>query len=258
MPHPLHGARLKVVRAQEHLKSFNENGSRYVNTDPYRLVTKREGTVISVEAVITAEPPPGLACVIGDLLTNLRAALDYVAWELFVRFGPTTPSEAQKRKNAFPIFSNDADFAKPNSSAQSLRKVYGVGGAAAFREIESVQPYNAGYESLDTLNLLVNRDKHRMLLLCASVVLEKGTLSYFQGDSLLWRTRGGIKSIFNLDAFGPGLATGPPIRVKVDSKPTMLIALKDFPAPPTLTFVGVLEDALKCVANIIPRFDPFL
>jgi hypothetical protein len=45
--------------------------------------------------------------------------------------------------------------------------------------------------------------------------------------------------------------------VKVDEKPTVLVAIKDFPSPGELSFVGILQDAIKCVANIIPRFDTF-
>jgi hypothetical protein len=258
MAHALDGARLKVVRAQEHLKSFNEDGWRYMSTEPYQTVLKREGNVVTVECVITAEPPPRLACIVGDCVTNLRAALDYIAWELFLKFGPSTLSESQKRKIVFPICDSHASFTKPNGSAQSLGSVYGLGGAAAFREIENVQPYHAWYESLDTLNLLVNRDKHRMLLLCCSVVFQQGELSFFQGDKPCWRTTGGIGMKFDLDAWGPKFAAGsPPLSVKVETKPTVLVALKDFPVPPTTTYVGILDNVLKCVANVIPRFDSF-
>lgn len=72
MTHPLDGARLKVVRAKEHLKSFNEDAWRYVSTDPYDVVSKFEGDIICVEGVVTAEPPPALACIVGDFVTNLR------------------------------------------------------------------------------------------------------------------------------------------------------------------------------------------
>src|SRR5207244_11540 len=145
----------------------------------------------------------------------------------------------------------EASVANPKGSAQWLGSVYGAGGAAAFSVVESVQPYHTGYERLDALNLLVNRDKHRMLLLCCSAVFEQGDLSFFQGDKPCWRTTGGIGFKFNLDAWGPKFAEGtPPLNVKVETKPTVLVALKDFPAPPTVTFVGILEDVLKCVANV--------
>jgi hypothetical protein len=258
MSHPLDGARLKVVRAQKHLESFNEEAWRYINTEPHQVIAKREGNIVTVECLITAELDPSLACIVGDFVTNLRAALDYVIWELFIRFGPTTLTDGQKGGIAFPIVaSGNADFSKPNGKAAKLSGLCGIP-APAISVIESVQPYHAGYEALGTLNLLVNRDKHRMLLLCGVFVDSKGELVILQGDRPLWRTFGGIKSRFNLDAWGPKLAgCDLPFNVKVESKPTIYIALKDFPTPPTLTYVGVLEDALKCVANVIPRFEPF-
>jgi hypothetical protein len=254
-PHPLDGARLKVVRAQEHLKSFNEEAWRYMSAEPYEIVPKREANNVTIECIITAEPPPRLACIVGDLVTNLRASLDYIAWELAMLAGnPLT--EVQQKQIAFPIAPTQVSFTQANGTADRLERVCGVP-AATISVIESVQPYHAGYEPLRNLNLLVNRDKHRMLLLCCSVVLENGDLSFFQGSRLCWRTQGGIKSIFNLDTWGPQFAEGtPPLNVKVESKPTVLIAIKDFPVPPTPTFVGILEDAIKCVANIIPRFEP--
>lgn len=258
MPHPLDGARLKIERAKEHLRSFNEEGSRYLSTEPYQLVAKRVGDLLTVEVAITSEPPPLLACVVGDFVTNLRAGLDYVAWELFVKFGAQTLSESQKRRISFPIFASATDFADAGSSAQFLNSIYGTAGAAAFTIIESVQPYHAGWESLRILNQLVNRDKHRMLLLCTSVVYERGELSFFQGNTLCWRTSGGISSTFNLGAWGAKFGQGSlPVTVKAETKPTLLVGLKDFPEAPTTTYVGVLEDALKCVANAVTRFDPF-
>src|SRR2546423_7008713 len=136
-PHPLHGARLKVVRAEEHLKSFNEIGRRYIDTEPYEVVLKRDGDYITVEGIVTAEPPPALACVVGEFVTNLRAALDYIAWELAmkaVRKAGITLTGGQQRRIAFPITDNPSTnktgFAKPDGTPAHLANVCGVPAAA--------------------------------------------------------------------------------------------------------------------------------
>src|SRR5438552_626830 len=161
----LDGAKLKVVRATEHLKSFNEEAWRYVSAEPYEVVLQRNQDYISVKGVITTEPPPALACIIGDFVTNLRASLDYVAWELAAKTGSAL-SDGQKRGITFPIAADQAGFSKTNGTADHLQRICGVP-AAAIGVIESVQPYHAGYEALSSLDYLVRTDKHRMLLLCA-------------------------------------------------------------------------------------------
>jgi hypothetical protein len=255
MTHPLEGARLKLIRAKEHLRAFDEDGTRYLRTEPYEIVAAREGSILKVECVITAEPPHSLSCIIGDLVTNLRASLDYVAWALVDKHGNmATLSDGQKRKIAFPITSSRVDFADKNSQATFLKDKCGVP-TKAMTVIESVQPYNGGYERMEELKLLVNTDKHQTLLLCASYVLEKGDISYFQGDRLCWHTMGGIQSTFDLSQLGRGLTEGPPITVKPESKPTILIGLKDLPQPST--FVGILPEILKCVEGAVAQFEPF-
>jgi hypothetical protein len=226
MTHTLDGARLKVVRAQAHLKAFNEEAGHYIDTQPYKISTKQEGNVISVEGVITAEPLPARACIIGDFVTNLRASLDTIAWELAMLAGKPL-NDGQMKKITFPITIKRARFTDKKWTAKHLENVCGVP-AATLSVIESVQPYHAGYQPLDTLDLLVNRDKHRMLLFCALSIESVGRVAVYQGDRLH-----SIGSGMNFATPAPPLPVK--LDVKVDDKPTCLVALKDFPAPPTLT-----------------------
>jgi hypothetical protein len=253
MTHPLYGARLKVVRAQEHLKSFNEDAWRYINTEPYQVESKIEGNHICVEGVITAEPPPALACIVGDFVTNLRASLDYIAWELAMLAGnPLT--DGQKRKVSFPIASTQANFAKAGGTAEHLRNVCGVP-AEAMSVVESVQPYHAGYEPLSALDLLVRTDKHRTLLLCASFVESVGTILIHRGDRLALTAFGMRRMEMNLAAPSPPLGPATDYSVTMDEKPTIFVSIKDFPSPSQSTHVMILQQILNCVERVIPKFD---
>jgi len=225
MTHPLDGARLKVVRAQEHLKSFNEDAWRYIGTEPSKVVPKLEGDCVGIEGVITAEPPPALACVVGDFVTNLRASLDYIAWELAMKFGPATLTEGQKRRITFPLVSTKTDFADPKGTAERLRNVCRVP-TAAMSVVESVQPYNAGYESLDALDQLVRIDKHRTLWLCGAFVESAGSFSIYHGDKLAWTVSGMVRMELNLAAFGRPMGTATDYRVEMNEKPTIFISIK--------------------------------
>jgi hypothetical protein len=251
---PLDGARLKIVRAQEHLKSFNEIARRYIDTQPYAVVSKIEGDCISIEGVITAEPPPSLACIVGDFVTNLRASLDYIAWEL-VQFAGNTLTESEQKRVTFPIILTQARFTDPKSAAMYLGgNTCGIP-ASTLSIIESVQPYQTGYEVMGVLDLLVRIDKHRTLLLCALLMHHTGGYSVYRGNELMWTVRGrGLRSgEYNLRAMGPSFLPATNYRMEMDEQPTVLITFKDFPVPETR--VGVLDEILNCVERIIPQFD---
>src|SRR5262245_15024560 len=106
MSHPLDGARLKVVRAQEHLESLKDESRGYLDGHPYKIITEEihdpQGFP-SMQAILpdgspkltkywkfTPEvhtlPPLRLSALIGDVVGNLRAALDYIVWQLALRY----------------------------------------------------------------------------------------------------------------------------------------------------------------------------
>jgi hypothetical protein len=262
MAHPLDGARLKVVRAKQHLESFNGDAERYINTKPCKVITRIEGDCICVEGVITTEPPAPLACIVGDFVTNLRAALDYIAWELANKFVGRPLSTREEEAISFPIVRpGKANFADLKS-AKLLQATCCVP-ADAMSVIESVQPYNAGYDAIGALDLLVRRDKHRALLLCGTFVGDVGDISVYHGSKLAWKASGrsavfGLSRMeMNLAAFSQPFKPAADYRVEMHGEPTVFISLKDFPSPGESTWVSRLQQILKCVANVIPRFEPF-
>ena len=263
MAHPLDGARLKIVRAKQHLESFNEEAFRYVNTKPCKVVSKIEGDYVGIEGVVTSQPPPAFACIVGDFVTNLRAALDYIAWEIAMRRGcGRTLAESKQRKITFPIYETNAKFAGSNSSATFLRDICAVP-TEAMDVIESVQPYHAGYESIRRLNDLVRIDKHQTILLCGTYMGDVGNIAIYRNNELAW-TAYGTGAGFGTTRFKGNLAAaGEPTghaaeyRVEMDGEPSVYISLKDFPSPGETTWVGLLQQILECVANVVPSFDPF-
>jgi|GEM_PF-6624930 len=250
MSNKLDGARLKISQAKAHLRSFNEEGQKYLSTEPYTLQLTLDEGLVKVEAVITDEPPPALACIIGDFVTNLRAALDYVAWELGTKSPPAPLTDAQEKRITFPLYLSHAGFSKSDSTAKFLENVCGVP-TSTMNAIASVQPYQTGYEPLAALDALVRWDKHRTLLLCASFVEHTAATVYYRD-----------KPVFSGHGISFGQRLDPPhstplqtndFRVEVTHKPTIFVVLKDIPAP--YTFVGILQDILKCVEGIVSRFD---
>src|SRR3954469_10232103 len=166
MPHPLDGARLKIFRAQEHLDSLKAEIRMYSDAKPYRFPAKQKGTEWTVQSEVT-DPPIRFSTLVGDCVVNARAALDYIGWQLCDRYlvppvDLTNPSE--RRLTGFPI--SNAPRIKDNRLDNHLNRLTNRQvPALAISEIESAQPYNAGYESLWWLHELSNYDKHRLPLL---------------------------------------------------------------------------------------------
>jgi len=103
------------------------------------------------------DPPPlALSAITGDVVNNLRAALDHVVWGL-------AKPKLRGSHTAFPIYLDESD----RSQKRFARALEGVP-KRAVTAIRRMQPYEGSGEPRDkplaVLNALVNEDKHRSLL----------------------------------------------------------------------------------------------
>jgi hypothetical protein len=160
--HPLDGPRGKLVRAVQVAASLEARCSTYAEENPYRLACRFEGD--AHYAYVDGTPPPRyLGLILGELIHDLRSALDQVAWQLALshvgpevledrRIGalityPVSYSSEQFRKNkALPYFASDA-----------------------VELMDKRQPYRNAEEQTHLVNPLTivqawsNDDKHRVL-----------------------------------------------------------------------------------------------
>jgi hypothetical protein len=100
--------------------------------------------------------PPVASATFGDFVQNLRAALDYMAWDL-VR---DDSRERQPRTVQFPLLLKDDDLDK---SFASLAKRYDPRVLAIMRKVQPCLSSQPTFHPLGVLSLLSNRDKHRLL-----------------------------------------------------------------------------------------------
>src|SRR5258708_5654712 len=166
MVHALNGARLKVFRAEEHLENLKEAIRSYIQSDPCTISVEDDGHTVNTLINLTTQPEPIISAIVGDCLHNLRSALDYVIWELAGTYANRVlePPPLGKDKPYFPI----CDTAKGFQNNLATLNKYNIP-EPVISELEAVQPYNAGYEPLWQLHLLINVDKHRLpLLVCAA------------------------------------------------------------------------------------------
>lgn len=190
----LDGVEIKMARSMEHITSLREEATRFIEGHgaQYRRV-RDERPPTGWSFYVAWEPVPlRFGAIIGDALTNMRAALDHLASQLFIAT-KQAPTDAWIN---FPIVS---DAAKPLKSLQRVP-------ASAAPIIVSVQPYQnlpkgepVEIHPLHVLKLLVNRDKHQALTLTEMF----GASSVIQVTGL-----GGLPIYASVETDG-GIATDP-------------------------------------------------
>ena len=150
----------------------------------------------------------------------------------------------------FPISVNPADNGYINKINRFANRAIP---ASAIDEIKRVQPHNAGYEPLGWLHELVNADKHR------SPVLTITHLPVFVWVGNEPTTTTGLFQDMgaNLDA-GTRTVTGrvSGLAMDMEYQGTIQVTFTNL-AVPREPIDLLLQQIVKTVADIVPRFDSF-
>jgi hypothetical protein len=171
--------RIKVKRAKHHIEYFNRRIDDFFRGPPNPYPVMREddpktGDLIFKlgECLPISEDFPAI---IGDILQNLRTALDHLAWQLVLANGKTPTSQT-----AFPIAENPEKF-----EAMLGRKVEGMS-TNAINKIRALHPYGGANEDLWGLHQLNNTDKHRLLFVvgAAHTGVEVDVTKLFSGINI--------------------------------------------------------------------------
>ena len=160
----LNGCRAKVARAKEHKEILKDYLRETFSTDKNRIGVGVRFDANTSEHVTYISRVPDLgdhfeyiALIVGDILQNLRSALDHLAWQLALWH--TNGNIKKPRRVQFPIIDNPQDFPKARNDA--LAEIY----PAHQTIIERFQPYK-GIDGvlLGLLNGLCTVDKHRLVI----------------------------------------------------------------------------------------------
>ncbi len=179
----LEGCWAKIQRADMHLSFLHEQIKSFAGDGgSYKLGTQPniQTGEIAIYGEVFGEPPTDeWGAIIGDVVHNLRSALDHLVWQLTIANGHTPPPNpipkrgpgSEWRDIGFPICvtPHPADHLGnpiPWASAKDLKSLWGIGPRlrAAFQELQPfVTGQNPSEEPLAVLNELWNIDKHRHL-----------------------------------------------------------------------------------------------
>jgi hypothetical protein len=151
----LSGAYIKVRRAESHIQELRSNAAEFLGSSPF-LLEKNEETNGDLTFVlrINRDIPLVWSAIVGDIIHNLRSALDLLAWQLVIQSG-----NSPGKNTFFPISPQKNGFGRQlrgslSGSASEMRKF-----------VRRLKPYSGGNEILCQLHALDIYDKHRLALI---------------------------------------------------------------------------------------------
>lgn len=157
---PFEASKLKLERAAEHLQEFDREAVAYLNSKPCAIVVEpfpgglyeQMGTQ-SWNARIRKPVPTKFSATIGDVVHNLRTALDLLMCDLVTINGKSA------KEVYFPFCNTPADL----SETIKARKIHRAG-LDVVQYIEALKPYKGGNIALRAIHDLDIADKHQALL----------------------------------------------------------------------------------------------
>jgi hypothetical protein len=161
----------KVIRATEHLDAINRLiDSLTSSANAYEIIKDADGKEVINFLV---DPPPPVAVLAGEIIYQLRSALDHLTFDL-VKLNPSgVPLPAGwERRCDFPLWLTipgeqiRCGHATPPLPYNCFAKTLPGISKAAFSFIEGLQPYRTGqghHNVMAIIAKLSNIDKHRHL-----------------------------------------------------------------------------------------------
>lgn len=164
--------RVKIERARKHLRELAANllvagNVRMTVVGP--TVELQTGKPTQGFVTLPRLPFDAIATA-GDIVHNLRSALDHLTYQLVIVGSGTEPGRGVE----FPIAKDVTTY-----EAEKPRKVKGMR-RVAIDAIDNLRPYRGGNDSLWRIHALDNIDKHRTLFSVAHDYLFYG--DWFDGD----------------------------------------------------------------------------
>ncbi|HTA04418.1 MAG TPA: hypothetical protein VK802_28855 [Streptosporangiaceae bacterium] len=150
----------KLERAKRHFAELETALASFFAITPYKISTRRNDErklvyYLSDVAVV----PVDFSLVTGDVIQNLRSALDHLAYDLWLN---EANGQGRGDRVYFPIDKDEASYKKNKSG-----KTQGIS-AQSLAVIDSLRPYAGGNNTLWRIHALNNLDKHRLLVTVGS------------------------------------------------------------------------------------------
>lgn len=173
-------AELKLIRAGKHLRAIKRAIATYAASKPHKIVSKSKR---KKKLNIPKSPPREICILVGEMVYQMRSALDHLAFEM-VKRNPSgkAPPVRWDENSQFPLWTTRPKIlpAPYNIFTRSLPNI----SAKAFAFIESVQPYYGNTAICNLLGFLAklsNIDKHRHLHIIKPRTQKKESVRFVSG-----------------------------------------------------------------------------
>ena len=252
-------AKLKLIRAKEHLSVLEYRIGAYARASSHLLIAGPDG---KHTVRIGDQPPADISILVGEVIYQLRSALDHLAFDLVKvnRRGITLPAGWEKRCE-FPLLLNIPTKGNPPVAYKPLPRDYwdrslpGISDSA-FAIIEGLQPYHrlGVTNALRLIADLSNIDKHRHLHVTVTKVAVNRHYELSDGERFD-STRGGFEDGAQVEL--PDERIHDVVNVVIRLLPYVTFdepAVGDGVA--TLEVESVLNVCLQAItAHVVPAFD---
>jgi hypothetical protein len=250
---------LKIEWAYKHVDDLHAALQTFIDSEPYTISEKcdpQNGERVYYAARV-APVPPAILLIAGDILQNLRTALDYLICHLVrIKVGTTTTG------NGFPIFENVPETKQEQASF--ARKVEGLW-KEPLDVIDRIGPYKGRNNDLWRLHELNIRDKHRLLLTAGAAVWQFNLGQHLRATD---RATGLLANATDwwvgrkwplLVEEGQQLFVDPPdAKVNKDIQFTFQVALNESGVCEGEPLIMVVRQSLNLVRKIVTEFEPYV
>src|ERR1035437_885726 len=160
MESAFHGAKLKVDRANGHIRNVEARIAALHDTDTSRIeIHPQFGTERLVHEFTDPKAFFDLSLMIGDVLHNLNCALDYTWFKTAERLVPAILSERTK----FPVREKFEELEgwlkRPGNKHAPIHEL--CSDLSEFL-LDEIRPYRAGNHAIWPVHVLNNIDKHQI------------------------------------------------------------------------------------------------
>jgi hypothetical protein len=151
-------ARLKIHRAYGHIQELRRAINAFLETDFCRLRadTDPNSGQASIYVESVAAPPAEIALIVGDIVHNLRTALDHVIVQILGKRG---------NRESFPV-AKEPDNPGTHSTYRLIKEILPDLAALILNKI---QIHDTGDASIWSISKLDNIDKHSLLIAVVSI-----------------------------------------------------------------------------------------
>src|SRR5208282_3479288 len=153
---PFSASDTKIQRARKHMAELEAEIAEFIGNGPAKFHTRianKSGVLgFEIQADLSG-PPESMGAIIGDVVHNLRAALDLAACEMVRAMG-------QSEKDVYFPFSDKAEDLDNMISKRHFDRA----GPDAVALLKNWQPYKSGDTGLRVIHDLDIQDKHRALI----------------------------------------------------------------------------------------------